>query len=274
MSHTASNRSEASTCAGRCRHGHLEATKQLLAGACKLDPQNQRRLTPLAEAVTNGHLAVAKLLASQGANAAVQPRGYTVLHLAAGMGNLEAAQYCLAELKADPNARGLRDGATPLHAACSSGRPGVVEALLAHGGDAGARDSNGRCPGNYIARDLDLETAQQLRQMVGSSGPGADDATTTSGAAAADGGSLSVIQGNCPPSASPNSTVAAVSSQTLRAAGVDPASLNRLDFAAAFGKLSVDDQIRKVNSWARLTAGELRDLAYLSAEHKKVGAGG
>ncbi|CAD7698855.1 unnamed protein product [Ostreobium quekettii] len=120
------------------RGGHAPIVKQLLMGGAKTHLRNGRGLTPLGEAVAGGHLEAARLLVENGADAADRPRGYSLLHLAAGMGREGCLGLMLQHLKVG----GVQcpGGVTPLHSAAVGGSAACVELLLESGVDPSAVD--------------------------------------------------------------------------------------------------------------------------------------
>jgi ankyrin repeat protein len=95
--------------------------------------RNDRGLTPLHSAASQGRRGVAELLlASQAEVNGRDDNGWTPLHWAAIYGHKEIAELLLAN-HADVNAR-ESNGWTPLHWAAGKGRKDVAELLRLHGG--------------------------------------------------------------------------------------------------------------------------------------------
>jgi ankyrin repeat protein len=148
----------------------------LLRGA---DPNARDRngWTPLHWAAEEGHHSLAMMLVQKGADTSLTVSsshrfrhgrsltvkgapGQSVLHLAAGSGDLDLARIIVqGGTKAD-----LRDRAegTPLHEASQAGRAQLAELLLRHGADADAEDTAGWTPMHHAARAGDEETIELL----------------------------------------------------------------------------------------------------------------
>ena len=84
------------------RQGHTAVIDALLRNGAKAKCENKQGLTPRAEALLSGHVEAARLLLGWGADLHERPHGYSLLHLAAGMGQLASVQLLL-ELGADAN---------------------------------------------------------------------------------------------------------------------------------------------------------------------------
>ena len=106
----------------------------------------------LMTAARAGELGVVNLLLARGANPRVADfKGQTAVHFALFKPSARRHGPVLAALLAagaDPNAAD-ESGQRPLHMALRHGLPGLVEALLAAGGNAWLRDSAGRCPADW-----------------------------------------------------------------------------------------------------------------------------
>jgi uncharacterized protein len=116
--------------------------------------------TPLMRAARNGDFAAMRLLLAAGADAnATQPKGATVLMMAAGLGrglgvfakdvgtedDLRQAAQLLIERGADVNSAN-GDGLTALHLAAQAGLDTVVSLLAQHGARLDVQDKKGRTP--------------------------------------------------------------------------------------------------------------------------------
>lgn len=163
--------------------GYKKLAELLLAHKAAVDAQDKEGWTPMQIAVGNGHNDVVELLrqhgghdsrpvgevattidttireANQRGNLAVlqalvkdmpymvltkDSDGRTPLHLAAGSGFTEVAEFWLAN-KAEVNAKD-NSGKTPLHLAVFGDYKGVVELLLAHGASVDPKDNTGMTP--------------------------------------------------------------------------------------------------------------------------------
>ncbi|KAF8264058.1 hypothetical protein EI94DRAFT_529388 [Lactarius quietus] len=94
------------------------------------------RPTPLAAALSNGHVQVAELLLQHGAVLHIGYQGRTLLHAASKDGLIDVTQWLL-EHSVDANVQD-DDHSTPLHWAARYGRLELVRTLLEHGGDVNA----------------------------------------------------------------------------------------------------------------------------------------
>jgi ankyrin repeat protein len=132
-------------------------------------------LTPLIEALSEGHVGVARLLlehmGGQGLNT-TDNEGRTALHQAAFWGYDEVVSLLLAK-GADPNITAL-DGRTALAFACATSRWRVVLLLAKHMGQHAleTRDSEGRTP-LYLACEQGNQKWARLLLLAGA------DHTTT-----------------------------------------------------------------------------------------------
>ena len=98
-----------------------------------------------------------KYLVEKGADINAKGRydSLTVLHYAAGSGNLDLVKY-LVEKGADVNAKGCYDSWTVLHQAAKKGNLDLVKYLVEKGADVNAEDGYGRTPadaGNWEIKD-------------------------------------------------------------------------------------------------------------------------
>jgi hypothetical protein len=95
-----------------------------------------RNKSPLAAALCNRHIPVAKLLHQHGAVVPIGYKGRTLLHAASADGLVDVAQWLL-NIGADANAQ-EDNHSTPLHFAAANGRLEMVQILLGHGVDVNA----------------------------------------------------------------------------------------------------------------------------------------
>ncbi|KAG7289873.1 hypothetical protein NEMBOFW57_006250 [Staphylotrichum longicolle] len=120
--------------------------------------------TPLRWALEEGHGAVVKLLAENGANVdAKNEGGQTPLSWAAEKGHKAAVELLLATGKADVDAKD-NNGRTPLSWAAWKGHEAIVERLLATGrADVDAKDSDGRTPLSRAAEKGHKAVVERLK---------------------------------------------------------------------------------------------------------------
>ena len=123
------------------KHG-ADVNKNLTAG----DAKGRNALVLISY---HGDSSLATFLLDHGVNINHQPnnQGLTALHWAVYNGHVDLARLLLTK-GADPNipALGTYQGRTPLHYAASAGRPDLVEALLSFGGDPLQPDEEQRSP--------------------------------------------------------------------------------------------------------------------------------
>ena len=126
--------------ADAAERGDLAEVRALLRSGFDVNAAQGDGMTALHWAAADNHLDIARTLLYAGAAVRATTRlgGYTPLHLAARSGNTEIATILL-DSGADPDAY-TSTGVTAMHFAADADAAGVVEALVAGGGDANARD--------------------------------------------------------------------------------------------------------------------------------------
>ena len=118
--------------------GHVAIAESLLNAGAEVDPTTRiGKYTPLHIAATQANDAIISLLLQAGANAKATTTNSNVtpLHLAAQeVGGAESVRLLL-ERGADPNAKEISAGQTPLMFAAANNRVGSIELLLQAGAD-------------------------------------------------------------------------------------------------------------------------------------------
>ena len=207
------------------------ATRGLLDHNAKLKVVNKRGLTPLGEAVAAGHAECAAALVAAGADESHRPGGFSLLHVAAGVGK-EATLMWLLDRGADVNDAANAEGYTPLHSAALGGDADCVRALVEAGGKLDALGADGATPAALVNQKV--KAGKELLELLG----GRDAVRRSAGSTAA----------AAQHSASPRGA--------RDAGGVGPAA----GPAAAFAAMSEADQIRRVRRWAEAPEDEFRQL--------------
>ena len=178
---------------------------------------------------------------------------FSLLHLVCGLGQEEATEFLLGpKVKADPNAADNSEELSPLHAAAMAGSPGCVEILLEHGERGGGlmlpppfgkvgpgcmlppliplpvsgadpvtQSSSGSLPADLVPRGEggSLEACKEARELLDQ-------------AAGKKGGARGKSQ--------------AAAAAKKKGAGVKPSGSAEEPFEIRFGKLSREEQLRKV----------------------------
>uniref|UniRef100_A0AAY5KLW0 Euchromatic histone-lysine N-methyltransferase 2 n=1 Tax=Esox lucius TaxID=8010 RepID=A0AAY5KLW0_ESOLU len=123
------------------QRGLLEVCYMLVQAGAKLDVQDKSMRTPLLEAIVNNHVDVTKYLVQSGACVyqTVSEDGYTGLHHASKLGNLEIVTLLLETGQVDINAQDS-GGWTPIIWAAEHKHIQVIRALLNRGADVTLKD--------------------------------------------------------------------------------------------------------------------------------------
>lgn len=90
---------------------------------------------------------------------------FSLLHVAAVSGNLEAVQFLVNKLQADVNKQN-KDGATPILLACRSGHHEIIEFLLNCGSDVSIADNLHMTPLHWLVSVDDEHCTKIARKMV------------------------------------------------------------------------------------------------------------
>eukprot|EP00201_Polytomella_parva_P016953 CAMPEP_0175052854 /NCGR_PEP_ID=MMETSP0052_2-20121109/8592_1 /TAXON_ID=51329 ORGANISM="Polytomella parva, Strain SAG 63-3" /NCGR_SAMPLE_ID=MMETSP0052_2 /ASSEMBLY_ACC=CAM_ASM_000194 /LENGTH=974 /DNA_ID=CAMNT_0016317307 /DNA_START=38 /DNA_END=2962 /DNA_ORIENTATION=- len=153
------------------RGGFLEVAKALLESGAKPHLVNKRGLTPLVEALINGHVSIADSMARKFGDAKLTDegkpsnktstsqfatlifdtarrqrfRGFSALHLTAGFDQSAASKWLL-DRGSDPNDRSNFQGFSPLHAAAAAAAKDTASVLIKAGSDPSLRSKEGELP--------------------------------------------------------------------------------------------------------------------------------
>uniref|UniRef100_A0A8C6VU84 Euchromatic histone-lysine N-methyltransferase 2 n=1 Tax=Nothobranchius furzeri TaxID=105023 RepID=A0A8C6VU84_NOTFU len=118
------------------QRGLLEVCYMLVQAGANVDAKDKDMRTPLLEAVINNHIDVARYLIQNGA---CEDDGYTGLHHAAKLGNLEIVNMLLETGQVDVNAQDT-GGWTPIIWAAEHKHVKVIKSLLNRGADVTIKD--------------------------------------------------------------------------------------------------------------------------------------
>lgn len=135
-------------------HGNNDVVVALLAAGSPVDynPDKYYELTPLQDAASGGHVAVARTLLANGANVNFGAVGcWTALHSAVGDNHADVVEV-LMRAGADPEMPYGEDCETPLHRAVVALAHESAYALLKHGADVNAVNDFGDTPLHVAAR--------------------------------------------------------------------------------------------------------------------------
>ncbi len=126
--------------------GNLGKIKMLIKNGANIDVIDNRGLTALVGASTNGKLEVVKYLISQGADINIRTKAknnndFTALIMASGGGHLEVVKFLVAN-GANVNDK-TKGGGTALMAASANGHLSVIKFLISKGANINAKTNDG-----------------------------------------------------------------------------------------------------------------------------------
>ena len=152
--------------------GEKKTVELLISSRADVNAKDDRGGTPLDVAIQYKQSETADLLRKHGGKSGGKSGAEYSIHVAARMGNIEAAKQHLAAGK-DINAKD-HSGSTPLYWAASAGHKETVELLMAKGADVNAiKKANvglGDTPLDSAIRWDNPETADLLRKHGGKTG--------------------------------------------------------------------------------------------------------
>lgn len=190
-----------------------------------------------------------------------------MLHVAAGLGQAEALKLLVKQLGSTTaliNDCDNDDGATPLHAAAMGGHTVTVQLLLSQGANAGIAGVDGTLAWELVptADASASSTAKQqpaAQKQRGQQQPSVrqrlEDLQQQLKDAAAKAGTTQATR---------SSKAASSSSSSTRAPSGQPVE----DYSEQFRQLSVAEQNRKIDGFAKASVPELKDMTYLSTAAK------
>nr|XP_045619230.1 ubiquitin carboxyl-terminal hydrolase 4-like isoform X3 [Procambarus clarkii] len=158
------------------KHGHVEVLTELLKGGADVDATSSNGDTALHITIRN-KVSIEVVLALNDHEARwniPDQRGWTALHLAVAMGNIDALKtytnrdYSKLKLSVDT------ENATLLHYAAANGQKGASRWLVEHGLSRGVKDRHGYTPDQYASMAGDESLASFLnsnRNVTNSSSP-------------------------------------------------------------------------------------------------------
>jgi hypothetical protein len=187
---------------------------------------------------------------------------YTLLHVAAGLGQAQGLQLLLhqpaAKLLVNDTANG--DGATPLHAAAMAGSATCVQILLEHGAAGGIAGSGGLLPWQVVRAATDDMQQQLETRLKAAAKAGGGKSSETAMAAAPAGTAMTVLAGSKQTAPNPADGGAVVAATAEKAAAHCPVAA----YSAYFSLLPSSEQGRKLDGLARMGPGELAQLDFLN----------
>eukprot|EP00210_Caulerpa_lentillifera_P001283 g1237.t1 len=213
------------------RGNHVQCVKQLIMGGAQTSIINNRGLTALGEAISSKKLEIVEYLLNKGADVNRVSKGYSLLHLAAGVGDVEILQLLLQYLSPDKVVH--PGGVTPLH--CASLKhvpPSVIELLIEHGSDPRTVDNDGRTAYDWAKGDgNDNEQVLKMLKVENKGRKGRRRKPTVT--------------------------------------EIEPADSPENEWAT-FQEMSHEDKLKQVEVWARSKEEYLSGLAFLNEDSRKA----
>jgi len=257
-------------------HGRTEIARSLIVAKADVDGRAPNNLwTPLMNAASGGHTAVAELLLENGADANAQDKEHwTPLMLAAGKGHVETVKLLL-DRGATINFQGAH-GNTAFMQAVNQGKTGVVEFLIQRQADVNIKNERGDTALAMARGRGDNRLAQTLKSAGAQEvfAPTAAHPATTPGTGTGSKGDLAVAV-----SKGDSATVRALAKsqdgatlgQQLRKAVALGDSAQQLDTTLALLEAGADPNLKIDNTWTpflyAVAAGKPK-VIHLLLQHK------
>jgi ankyrin repeat protein len=141
--------------------GHIEVAQLLFTHGADINSRCTDNWTPLHDASGRGHVKIAKWLLNHGADVnSREKRRRTPLYYAASCGEFEACRILL-EHNAEVDSR-INDGSTPFLTSLQNGHCDVARLLINHNADVHTRDTEGNTSLHFAASNGYLEICRIL----------------------------------------------------------------------------------------------------------------
>ncbi|XP_050707202.1 ankyrin-3-like [Eriocheir sinensis] len=174
-----------SRCGSRCLvahaawHGRAHLLPCLLGAGISVEGSGTDERTPLMMAAINNHNTTVKKLLSLGADPlAVDNGGWTALHWAAVLGQVECMSTLIPVTQPTPELLQAADGHTPVHLASFVGHEAVLKALEGAGWPLYAMDGDGLTPLHWALKAGRLDVVRYLLDKDAAPSTGAGDDLT------------------------------------------------------------------------------------------------
>ena len=134
------------------KEDQTEIAKILIQKGAQIDAEDFLGCTPLNVALNHwskGHREIAKILFDMGAKYkfnGMMDLGWTYLHFVVDKDHIELAKYLIGSKGVQIDAKGKKDGNTPLHIAARNGNFELAKLLVEHGANIEARNDNTQTP--------------------------------------------------------------------------------------------------------------------------------